>query len=454
MFVGFLALLVINLVLSQLDNAKYEQSLKAVIEDIEKWKFSLEDITIARASARGCEAILTEITAKLVEDGTKKNRHFAEMLPYLFRGGIDAQILHKGQIICKSNQEPEMLLKQAMNDGLKSLQNINSIVDGRDWATTVRVQSVADENWEILIGVKYWAQWRVFHHILSPSLYDLIRTLIIANSMGASVAAMFIWGLLRRINRAADVTTKWTKGDLRARIVDNSKDEFGALVSHMNNMADVLSKTFKIQKALAVSEERTRIARDLHDTAKQRSFVLGLKLTEIEYLAKNLPNLTEVIHDARRLSDHVHQDLENVVDGYNMPSLAELGFFDALNLNIRTLVTGTSKRTNIICSDDFINAIESNSTMAQELLMITQEAVANAVRHSDGTTITIIGEKSHFYKWTIVDNGTGFELNKVKLGMGLSNIRWRVNNLPDGHLSIESDRNGTSITITFGLSTE
>ncbi|MDM3829113.1 HAMP domain-containing protein, partial [Proteus mirabilis] len=89
-------------------------------------------------------------------------------------------------------------------------------------------------NTQALIGLHYWSQWELYDEVLDATVYDYIRTFILINSMGASVAALFVWRLFRRIKRATNAADQWAAGDLRARIKDGSRDEFGRLMQRFN----------------------------------------------------------------------------------------------------------------------------------------------------------------------------------------------------------------------------
>lgn len=45
---------------------------------------------------------------------------------------------------------------------------------------------------------------------------------------------------------------------------------------HLNNMARDLEMYLNLKQNLAISDERNRLARELHDTVKQKLFALGL----------------------------------------------------------------------------------------------------------------------------------------------------------------------------------
>ena len=79
------------------------------------------------------------------------------------------------------------------------------------------------------------------------------------------------------------VTDAWSQGDFSEFIEDRAGDEISQLVGHLNRMAEPLQRFIIRSKEMVISEERRRLARDLHDSAKQEalaaSFHLGTALT-------------------------------------------------------------------------------------------------------------------------------------------------------------------------------
>ncbi len=82
------------------------------------------------------------------------------------------------------------------------------------------------------------------------------------------------------------------------------------------------------------------------------------------------------------------------------------------------------------------------------LYRIIQESLQNIYKHADAKLVKINFElKDNFILLEITDDGIGFEINKVKKGIGLKNIASRVEDL-GGDLDINSMRGkGTTILV-------
>ena len=391
---------------------------------------------------------------RVVERGTRDVSDFAAMLSYFATGRLHIAFTSAGRVLCASSPDPTALLAATLKGALDSRARDNYLRDGREWALVTRLEPEGGgrpqaDTPQILVGVHFLPGWAT-----GPTIpYDLIRTVVLVSALGICFGAVWVWLLLRRIGRATQAADRWANGNLSARILDSSNDEFSALAARFNRMADALAHTIQVEKSLSVSMERTRIARDLHDTAKQRSFVLGLKLTELEHDARGQVELLKTIDDARRLADHLQQDLVDAVSGFNLPAVSELGLREALERNVDNLLAGSSIAWTLNLPGDADEALQSAPMVAQELLMITHEAVANALRHSGCRQVRVschaVGNAR--WSWIVQDDGTGFDPENAPAGMGLANLRSRASALPEGALAIASASTGSSIAATFTL---
>jgi two-component system NarL family sensor kinase len=258
--------------------------------------------------------------------------------------------------------------------------------------------------------------------------------------------------LVRRIKAAEHAASVWTQGDLSARIDDSSGDEFGHLTNSFDRMADALSGVIEMKQALAASNERNRLARDLHDTAKQRAFALGLQLTALKKLSSGSPESTRIASAALALISHVQQDLSDIIKRLSAPTIAEIGLGRAVSEGIDALLAGSNtNHTLILCPEDE-QAIQDAPDVARQLLLISIEASANVLKHARARTLDVaIKRNGDLYSWSIIDDGCGFDTRRDEtFGMGLANMRLRANSLPEGRLTlITSPGNGTAITVTF-----
>ncbi len=203
---------------------------------------------------------------------------------------------------------------------------------------------------------------------------------------------------------------------------------------------EALTQQSKVALVQGQEEERSRLSKDIHDGAGPLLTSIKLQLSalkiEEEEKGKLKQMIDETISEMRRIS-------------YNlMPSvLLDFGVGSA----IKNLVESLSKsaKSNIVFVDDTRKkASKINPEINVALYRIAQEALNNAVKHSEASTIKIsITEFPEKVSLFVFDNGTGFKSDaENKSGSGLKNMRERVS-LLNGEIFINSDDTGTAVEV-------
>lgn len=439
--VCFVSMLVVGWLDVRFSSLRFEHDARALLGSLDARRVAA---AVADGGAAHCAATADALFRHVIAQGTGRVADFDAMLGYFYSGRLRVEIVEDARTACASGPAPAHLLGAALVEAAHSTAP-TLLREGGEWALVVPLALGDARGARALIGVQFWPEWGT-HSIIG---YDVIRSLVFIAVLGISFTIAVAWFVLRRIRRATRAADRWAAGDLGARIAERPGDEFGALAERFNRMADALARTIETEKALATSVERNRIGRDLHDTAKQRSFVLGLKLTELEHDAQGHAQLTATIADARRLADHLQQDLVRAVSGFRLPAVNEAGLRDALLRGVGDLLSGSRIAWSLDLPPDAERFLEARPVLAQELMVITHEAVANARRHSGCTHIRVIAAGGPRFAWAIEDDGNGFDPARRSSGMGLTNLRWRARALPDGRLDIESSPSGTCIVVTF-----
>jgi signal transduction histidine kinase len=194
--------------------------------------------------------------------------------------------------------------------------------------------------------------------------------------------------------------------------------------------------------------ERRNIARELHDEAGQAlaSLIVGLRLLEQE--AHN-PDATRArLKELRRIVDSVMEELHRLAMDLRPASLDQLGLVAALKQFIESL---SDRQTMNIQLEEI--GFENGRLLPEietPLYRIVQEALTNAVMHSQATEIAVILDRRGDRVIIIVeDNGVGFdpETETSQSRMGLAGMRERSEML-GGILTVESEGgSGTTIHV-------
>jgi PAS domain S-box-containing protein len=239
-------------------------------------------------------------------------------------------------------------------------------------------------------------------------------------------------------------------------------DEEGRMVRMIGMVADVTERKLA-EEALskvggrlieAHEEERTRIARELHDDIGQR---LALLTNNLALMEQHPPSSVAEIR--KRTQEHLERLREIAVDVQEMShrlhssKLRLLGIVAAA----KGFCQEFSEQQKV--KVDFAH-VDVPPTLPEEvslcLFRVLQEALQNAVKHSGVRHIEVeIRGASDLIYLTVRDEGVGFDPEAVvnNRGLGLVSMQERVN-LVKGAFSIESrPGRGTTIQVRLPLST-
>lgn len=345
---------------------------------------------------------------------------------------------------------PELQQKMALSVLQVGKSTLGSITEQNDAWISVTSVKVGDDGNVLTVGALILSP---FAKLMHPRSVFKNIAIFVAN-ISVMTALVFLALFLRRIKRAFAAAEAWTSGDLSMRIGDHGRDEFSRLTQKFDDMADSLSGVIVVKQALAAAEERNRLARDLHDSAKQRAFALNLQLSAAHKLVPSDTREGKLIDAALNLTNQLQQDLSEVIQRLAAPTIVETGFRHTLTESVERMLMGSSVSLVVELTKDDEAMLNAAPAIASQLLLISTEAVANVLKHARSKRCSIIGQRSgERYTWTISDDGVGFEpSDSSRGGMGLVNMRIRAQNLLGGSLTVRSAPSiGTDISISFCL---
>src|SRR5690606_31259157 len=186
--------------------------------------------------------------------------------------------------------------------------------------------------------------------------------------------------------------------------------------------------------------ERTRVARELHDSVGQKLMLLTKKTkttgnAEVESLAAN-----------------TLQELRAISRGLHPATLERLGPTAA----IRTMIDEMDANTSIFFTheiDDIDILLSKEASL--HLYRIIQEVLNNMVKHAEAKAASItIEKKKNSIEAIIMDNGKGFELAEIQKtsdSLGMKTLLERAKIL-HSKIDIKSQINkGTTVTLTIPI---
>jgi PAS domain S-box-containing protein len=189
----------------------------------------------------------------------------------------------------------------------------------------------------------------------------------------------------------------------------------------------------------AQEQERSRIARELHDDFSQRLALLGIGLGQ---LWKKLP-ASEVEERTRILemlkgTKEMSMDIHSLSHQLHSSKLELVGLVSALKGLCKEI--GQKYKIEVRFS---VSGSPLNISKDVELCLfrVTQEALANVIKHSRATSALVeLGSNEYGVNLRIIDAGRGFDpdIDKPDSGIGLVSMRERLR-LVGGRLSVKSE---------------
>jgi len=238
-------------------------------------------------------------------------------------------------------------------------------------------------------------------------------------------------------------------------------DEQGKMVRMLGMVTDVTARKLAEEALSAVSgrlieaqeQERSRIARDLHDDIGQR---LALVVNQLDGLEKDLPDSAEEtrtrLHELGKRTTEISADVQAMSHHLHSAKLKYLGIAAAA----KSFCQEFSEKQKVeidFTHVDIPRIVPEGISLC--LFRVLQEALQNALKHSGVRHFEVelrgVSDGIHL---TVRDSGLGFDPEGVtnNRGLGLISMQERVN-LVKGIFSIDSQpERGTTIHVRLPLS--
>ncbi len=192
--------------------------------------------------------------------------------------------------------------------------------------------------------------------------------------------------------------------------------------------------------------EKKRIAQELHDgimsklTSTRLNLFILSKKTDEETIKKCLLHIAEI--------QNIEKEIRAISHDLNKDIFAGKDSFKSIITNLFDDLKTISEINSCIEIDDDINWETVEASIKMHIYRMFQEALQNIRKYSKANIVSahISKDENHIHI-EINDNGIGFNVEKVKSGIGLKNILSRVM-IINGKLDIKSNvGKGTQISL-------
>lgn len=197
-----------------------------------------------------------------------------------------------------------------------------------------------------------------------------------------------------------------------------------------------LRATQMLLQEASKQNERTRIARNIHDLIGHHLTALSINLQVASRKASG--DLKPVLDISQSITKLLLSDVREAVS--DLRDSAVLNIKEALEA-----LSGSSgdKTIHVLCDDNLnIQRVD----IADTILRVSQEAVTNFLKHSNGSKQTlVVSRQGHLLNLAINDNG---KVRSIKTGNGLLGIKERADTV-GADLKIQTQADGFSIQLTI-----
>jgi two-component system sensor histidine kinase UhpB len=261
---------------------------------------------------------------------------------------------------------------------------------------------------------------------------ESLITLAVFCGLTVLLIYIFVGRMLQPLNRLAAALEEIGDGRYRTRIGGRLAPELARLRDSFNRMAARLAETDAENRRLneqlltLQEQERSELARDLHDEVGPYLFAIGADAATASRLLKEF-RASEAGENVQSIADavrHMQRQVRHMLGRLRPIGLAEFGLREA----IENLVAFWRRRRPEIRYEVIVSkeCEDLGDLISTTICRIVQEALSNAVRHAGPKLVTISIERDQDeVSVAVTDDGQGMQ-EPARLGYGLVGINERI----------------------------
>ncbi|MBB1283792.1 PAS domain S-box protein [Flavisolibacter sp. BT320] len=196
--------------------------------------------------------------------------------------------------------------------------------------------------------------------------------------------------------------------------------------------------------------ERSKVSRELHDNVNQILTTVKLylelcidqKIEPDTILPKCVAQLNSTISEIRNLSKQL-----------SAPSLGNMNFKETLTDLVESLQLAGQLEVNMAFKE--LSFSEMENELHLTLYRLAQEQLTNILKYSNAQKVDIhLTVENNTLRFTIVDDGVGFDVSQKRKGIGITNMQSRVEILNGDFRLQSSPGEGTRLDVTIPVVVE
>jgi signal transduction histidine kinase len=289
----------------------------------------------------------------------------------------------------------------------------------------------------LLAAVVLVTSWFVRRQIADPiQALDKASVQLAAGNLGVPIRKRGIDEVARltanlermRVRLEATLEDQRRWNETLEEMVEERTRELTGLYEQLEGKA-VMCKQLLGKVLTAQEEERTRLARELHDTIGQSLTAIIMTTASVEKnLPPDLPGGRRRLGRVRSIAAHALKDLRGVISDLRPESLDDLGLVLALRAQIKEHLEPVGIEVQLKVTD-----LQHRLPSEVEIVIfrVLQEAITNIARHARANEVRIsLNKKIGGLIVRVEDDGIGFDPDEVMNGQqqawGLRGMEERI----------------------------
>ena len=260
--------------------------------------------------------------------------------------------------------------------------------------------------------------------------------------------------LVARERRAMEEHAAKLEREVRERTaeLERRNQELSKFATDLQTLHHELTEA---QKRHMLADERSRIAQELHDRVQQTLFTIGLKA---DWIMEHLPpdsTRDRSLRSIKELASLGTAQVRDAIFALSSTELQEGGLVSMLYTLIKNLRETSSLEVDLVVAEW---AVPLPSRIESTLFTIAQEALSNARRHAEATTVIVtVQVNSEQAVLVVQDNGVGLSTQVLQayrnntMHLGLKGMHHRVEQLGGQFLLMNGEESGLIVKAVIPL---
>jgi len=295
------------------------------------------------------------------------------------------------------------------------------------------------------------------HNEISEVWDDALLTLLILAllcGLNAALVYLITGRALRPLETLSAAFDRLGAGNYSLHVPELGPRELAPVSRGLNRLAQQLADTdarrLKLEQQLSAvqEEERSELARDLHDEIGPLLFAVGVDLSVIQHdPAVRGSELATRIGAVRESISRIYGDIKRILGRLRTVTPTELGLSQAVEnlLSFWRARYPAVEFKSEVADEDFGAAVDD------AIYHVMMEGVSNALRHGHPSCVTLAATRvAGDAIASVRDNGRGFAPLRIGKGFGLASMEQRVHALGGTlQVSASTDTGGVTVIATI-----